>query len=101
MVVMVRWHLELGDEVIARIADAREYEFPWTYGVVVDSPEFERFRSYFTDPDKWLDDDPVMETMCAEVQSRGGFLLRDFQTGLVHQPVTINQNSSYVWFRIG
>jgi len=101
MADVIRWHLELGGEVIARISDAREYEFPWTYGVVVASPQFERFRPYFTDPDTWPDDDPAMNALCDEVASRGGFLLRDFQTGVVHQPVTFNQNSAYVWFRIG
>lgn len=101
MVEAVRWHLELGGEVIARIADVGEYEFPWTYGVVVESPEFERFRPYFTDPETWPDDDPNMEALCREVDSRRGFLLRDFQTGVEHQPVTLNQNSTYVWFRIG
>ena len=87
--------------MIARIADASEYEFPWTYGVVVESPQFEQYRPYFTDPETWPEDDPAVESLCGEVHSRGGFLLRDFQSGLVHQPVTLNQNREYFWFRIG
>jgi hypothetical protein len=101
MAEAIRWHLELGDEVIARIADAHEYEFPWTYGVVVPSSEFERFRQYFTDSETWPEDDPAIEALCAEVNSRGGFRLRDLETGRAYESVTLNQNSEYVWFRFG
>src|SRR5262245_4587665 len=101
MAEVIRWHLELGGEVIARIADAGEYDFPWTYGRLVESPGFERFRPYFTDPDDWPEDDPAIEALCAEVHSRGGFVLHDFQTGEVHQGVRLNQRGEAVWFRIG
>jgi hypothetical protein len=73
----IRWHLELAGEVVAPIADAGDYDFPWTYGTLVSSPEFERFRPYFTDPDEWPDDDPAFEALYGEVQSRGGFILHD------------------------
>jgi hypothetical protein len=43
MAGVVRWHLALGDKIVARI-DADEYAFPFTYGVLVDSPAFDRFR---------------------------------------------------------
>jgi hypothetical protein len=101
MAETVRWHLELGGDVIARIADAHDYEFPWTYGTLVNSPEFERFRPYFTDPDDWLDDDQAIEALCGEVHSSGGFVLRDFQTGQVHPNFRLNQREESVWFRIG
>lgn len=98
---IIRWHLELGGEVIARIVDAHEYEFPWTYGFVADSPAFERFRPYHTDSDTWPIDDPVIEALCAEVHARGGFVLRDIHDGTVYPDMKVNQNPEYVWFRIG
>src|SRR4051812_3195054 len=101
MAEVVRWHLELDGKTVARIADAGEYDFPWTYGRLVDSPEFERYRAYFSDPDDWRDDDPEIEALCGEVQAQGGFVLRDFQTGLVYQGVRLNQSGDAVWFRIG
>ena len=76
---MRRWQLELGREVIARI-DADFHEFPWTYGSLVDSPQFERFRSYFTSEDEWPEDDPAFEELCGEIQSKGGFAIRDVST---------------------
>lgn len=101
MAEAIRWHLELGGEVVARIADANEYEFPWTYGVLVDSPEFERSRPYFTDPDDWPEDDPAIEALCGEVDARGDFTLRDLQTGQIYPRMWLNQRGEYVWFRIG
>jgi hypothetical protein len=93
--------LELGGEVVAGIVDTGEYDFPWTYGTLVESPEFERFRLYFSDPEDWPDDDPTIEALCGEVQSRGGFVLRDSLTGRSHQGVTLNLRGELVWFRIG
>lgn len=101
MAADIRWHLELGGEVVARIADANTYEYPWTYGTLVDSPEFERFRPYFTDPEGWADDDPAMEALCGEVQHRGWFVLRDLKTGELHRGFLFNQDEELVWFRIG
>lgn len=97
----IRWQLELGGEVIARILDAHDYEFPWTYGKLFESPGFERFRVYFTDPEYWPNDDPAIEALCSEVQDRGGFVLRDFQTGQSHPGIIFNQRAESVWFRIG
>jgi hypothetical protein len=101
MAKAIRWHLELGGEIVARIADTDEYDFPWTYGVLVESPGFERFRPYFTNPDDWPEDDPAIEALCGEVHARGGFALRDFQTGALHQGIRLNQRGESVWFRIG
>jgi hypothetical protein len=97
----IRWHLELGGEVIARIADADDYDFPWTYGRLVDSPGFERFRLFFSDTDDWPEDDAELEAICGEVQNRGGFVLRDLKTGEVHENLSFNHKGEYVWFRIG
>jgi hypothetical protein len=72
MASVVRWHLELGSEVVAQIADAKNYDFLWTYGVLVESLKFECLRSYFIEEDR-PDDDPAIEALCNEVQSRGGF----------------------------
>jgi hypothetical protein len=98
---VVRWHLELGGEVIACIADARDYDFPWTCGTRVRSPAFVRFRPYFTCPDDWPDDDPVVDALCGEVQSRGGFGLGDLTTGQVSPGIRINQRGESAWFRVG
>lgn len=100
MAQSVRWHLELGNEVVARVADAGEYDFPWTHGRLVESPGFERFRVYFTDPNEWPDD-PALESLCGEVHSHGGFTLRDFQTGVVYPGIRLNHSGEAVWFRIG
>jgi hypothetical protein len=97
----VRWQLELAGEVVACI-NADEYEFPWTYGRLVDSPGFERFRRYFTDPEDWPDDDPELEALCREVQDGGGFVLRDLSTGMTYRGVCLNHDGGQVvWFRHG
>jgi hypothetical protein len=97
----IRWHLELGGELIARISDLHSYEFPWTYGELVDSPKFERFRVYFNDPETWPEDDPEIEKLCGEVHVRGGFLLKDRWTGLEYREITLNHDNDVgVWFRI-
>jgi hypothetical protein len=99
--VIVRWHLELGDEVVARI-DADEFSFPFTYGRLVNSPQFERFRQYFTDPNDWPDDDDALEKLCSEVQSHGRFVLRDTSSGIVYEGVCLNHDGTdVVWFRHG
>jgi hypothetical protein len=98
---VVRWHLELGGQLVARI-DADEYDFPWTYGLLVDSPEFERFRRYFTDDTGWPDDDPELDALLGEVRDRGGFVFREVPTGVVYRNVMLNHDGgSVVWFRRG
>lgn len=44
----VRWQLELGGIVVARIAETG-FEFPWTHGVLFGSAEFDQFRTYLFD----------------------------------------------------
>lgn len=101
MVEPIRWQLELGDEVVARV-DADEYDFPFTYGRLVDSPSFERFRLYFTDSNYWPDDDPELEVLCEEIQARGRFVLRDMSSGVAYQGVCLNHDGGHViWFRHG
>lgn len=98
---VVRWHLELGDEIVARI-DADEFSFPFTYGVLVDSPAFERFRRYFTDDTTWPEDDEELEALCGEVDDRDDFVLRDTSTGVAYGGVCLNHNGGQiVWFRHG
>jgi hypothetical protein len=68
----------------------------------VDSPGFERFRRYFTDPEGWPEDDPELETLCGEVQSRGRFVLRKLPDGVTYQGVCLNHDGGQVvWFRHG
>ncbi len=98
---LVRYQLELGGEVIARI-NAGERDFPWTYGRLVDSPAFERFRRFFTDEADWPDDDPELDALCSDVQSRGGFVLQDMSSGVAYQGVRLNHDGgNSVWFRHG
>ena len=95
---MQLWQLELGGEVVGRIvADA--YEFPWTYGNLVDSPQFERFRTYFTNEDDWPEDDPAFEKLCGEINSKGGFAIREVSTNTLYRGVRLNQEKDVVWFR--
>ena len=99
--VPVRWQLELGGEVVAQI-DATEFDFPFTYGRLMDSPGFDRFRPYFADDTDWPDDDPEFEALCGEVQNRGGFVLRELPAGAVYRSVCLNHDGKYgVWFRHG
>jgi hypothetical protein len=97
---MKRWQLELGGDVIALI-DADSYEFPWTYGNLVDSPQFDRFRSYFSNEDDWPEDDPTFEELCGEILSKGGFAIRDLSTNTLYHGVRLNQEKDVVWFRYG
>jgi hypothetical protein len=101
MAGVVRWQLELGGEVVARV-DADEYDFPFTYGRLVESPAFERFRRYFTDPNDWPDDDPGLEALCGEVRARGGFVLRELAAGMAYRGVCLSHDGGeVVWFRHG
>jgi hypothetical protein len=98
---VVRWQLELGNEVIAQI-DADEYVFPFTYGTLVESPEFERFRRFFTDCNDWPDDDEELEALCGEVGARGNFVVRDMCSGVAYAGVCLNHSGGQVvWFRHG
>lgn len=97
----VQWQLELGDEVVARI-NAHEYDFPFTYGRLIDSPVFERFRPYFTDDNDWPENDTQLQALCGEVRERGGFLLREIPTGIAYGGVCLNHDGGQVvWFRHG
>lgn len=98
---VIRWQPELGGEVVARI-DADDYSFPFTYGRLVGSPGFERFRRYFTDDNDWPEDDAELEAVCGEVMDRGRFVLRDVPAGVVYGGVCLNHDGGDgVWFRHG
>jgi hypothetical protein len=95
------WQLELGCEIVAKIKTAG-YEFPFTYGRLVDSSAFERFRKYFTDSNDWPDEDLSLEALCSEVQNRGGFLLRMMSSGVAYRGICLNHDGGQgVWFRHG
>jgi hypothetical protein len=91
------WHLELGDEVIAKL-QLRSYEFPWIDADIVDSPKFERYRSYFSDFEDWPET-PEFEALKAEIEAKGDFRLRDQDTGKVEERVTLYENGDSVTFR--
>jgi hypothetical protein len=97
---MQHWQLELGGALIARI-DADSFEFPWTYGTLVDSPQFERFRVYFTNDENWPESDPVFESLCGEIDAKGGFAIREMSTNILYRDVRLNQENNIVWFRHG
>ncbi|NIX77208.1 hypothetical protein [Microvirga terricola] len=90
--------LELGGEAIAEIA-VKAIDFPWTYGRLLDTSKFERYRPYFTDASSWPDDDQELDQLCSEVKLKGGFHLRCLTTGARFTDVVLNQEDEVVWFR--
>jgi hypothetical protein len=99
MADLIRWQLELGDEVIAKIIDEHAYEFPWSRGRLVDSPGFERFKDYFAraEDGRWSED---LEVLSAEIEAQGDFTLRDLQTGTISSSVILHEfDDNIVVFR--
>jgi hypothetical protein len=99
MADIIRWQLELGDEVIAQIIDEHAYEFPWATGRLVDSPRFERFKDYFNSAEdgRWNED---LEVLGTEIQTRGDFILRDLKTGAIRSSVSLYEGcDNTVYFR--
>jgi hypothetical protein len=93
------WHLELGDEVIAKL-QYRSCEFPWIDADIVDSPKFERYRSYFSDFEDWPET-PEFDDLRAEIKAKGDFRLCDQDTGKVEKGVTLYENGDFATFRFG
>lgn len=91
------WQLKLGNELIATIG-FRSYEFSWTYGELIKSPAFERFRIYFSDEDMWPET-PEFDALCQEVEDKGGFILAEMSTGETFRNIRLNHKGAYVWFR--
>jgi hypothetical protein len=91
------WHLELGDEVIAKL-QLRSYEFPWIDAEIVDASKFERYRSYFSDIEDWPET-PESDDLRAEIEAKGYFQLRDVDNGAVESRITMYENSDFVTFR--
>jgi hypothetical protein len=91
------WHLELGDEVIAKL-QYRSCEFPWIDADIVDSPKFERYRSYFSDFEDWPETQEF-DDLRAEIEAKGDFRLCDQDTGKVKDMVTLYENGDFVTFR--
>lgn len=100
MTDVVRWQLKFGDRVIASIADANFTDWPWTYGRLIDSPMFEKYRKYFTDSELWDDDDPEIDALIEEIRSIGEITLHDAKTGRVYSNPTFNHDGESVWFRL-
>jgi len=100
MTPSVRWQLRFGDEIIANIKDAHASDWPWTYGTLVDSPQFEKFRKYFTDWDLVDDDDPEIDELIMTIESMGTITLHDNQTGRIYTKPVFNHNGESVWFRL-
>jgi hypothetical protein len=87
--------LELGGEVIAEIA-IEGMNYPWTYGRILDSRKFERFRVYFSQ--SWPENDPAFSKLRSEVEAKGDFRLRSLATNR-RFTVFLNQDGDIVWFR--
>lgn len=91
------WHLKLGKETVATVR-SNSFDFPWTYGELYDSPQFERFRTYFSDDELWPDTEDF-EDLCSEIRDRGRFYIFNSDTGESFRNVTFNQDGNVVWFR--
>jgi hypothetical protein len=91
------WHLEFGDEVIAKL-QLQSYEFPWIHATIVDSAKFERYRSYFSEIEGWSET-PEFEALWAEIEAKGNFRLRDPDTGKVEEGVTLYASDDFATFR--
>ena len=91
------WQLELGDEVIATVRP-ESYEFPWTHGVLVNSPKFEKFRVFFSDDEYWPDTQEF-EELCKEIRIKGDFKIRNIETNESFKNLTFNHNGENIWFR--
>ncbi|WP_262027180.1 hypothetical protein [Microvirga sp. Mcv34] len=74
-------------------------DYPWTYATLLDATKFERFRPYFIDTESSLDEDVELESLCSEVQTKGGFRLRCLATNEVFIDLVMNQEGNIVWFR--
>ena len=96
----ILWRLRFGDTLIAEIADADYADWPWTYGRLVDSSTFDRFRKYFTDWDLSDDEDPEIDELIDEIHSMGPITLMDEETNLKYDDPTINQDGYWIWFRL-
>lgn len=96
-VAPVIWHLKLGGTLIATL-HATAFEFPWTHGRLVDSPGFERFRTYFSDDEQWPDA-REFEDLCAEIQRSGRFCIANPATGEHFGDVCLHHDGDHVWFR--
>jgi hypothetical protein len=97
----IRWQLRFGDHVIANVEDAHAVDWPWTYGTLVDSPQFERFRKYFTpwdlDDD---DDDPEIDELIEIIKKMGEITLHDNKTNRTYTNPVFNHSGESVWFRL-
>jgi hypothetical protein len=91
------WELILGSDIVGKIVNVG-FEFPWTLGMLIDSPDFERFRVYFSDEDDWPETEEF-DAMVDEIRSRGGFQLRNLSSGEQHRSFRLNQQGNDVWFR--
>jgi hypothetical protein len=91
------WHLEFGDEVIAKL-QLQSYEFPWIHATIVDSAKFERYRSYFSEIEGWSET-PEFEALLTEIEAKGNFRLRDPDTGKVEEGVTLYASDDFATFR--
>ena len=70
-----RWRLLLGGQVLADLW-FESYETPWITVRVDASAAFDRYRPFFTDPDRWAEDDASLDAMLLDVRQHGGFRLQ-------------------------
>ena len=70
-----RWRLLLGGRVLADLW-FESHETPWITVRVDAAAAFDRYRPFFTDPDRWADDDASIDAMLLDVRQHGGFRLQ-------------------------
>jgi hypothetical protein len=94
---LIDWHLYLGDELIAELR-SETIDFPWTFGKLINSSKFERFRTYFSDEDYWPETQEF-DDLIKEIHHRGKFSIANIQTGERFHNLRFNQDGDDVWFR--
>jgi hypothetical protein len=93
----VEWHLLLGSALVATI-QTTDVDFPWTYGDLVDSARFHKYRVYFSDEDDWPETDEFA-SLCSEIRDSGSFSLLNTATQQTFRSFRLNHEANIVWFQ--
>jgi hypothetical protein len=96
---MIIWQLELGNEIIAKLAEEESNDWPWINARLLDSVNFERFRVFFSDEDAWPETQEF-EDLCAEIRIKGNFVMRNMETNTSYKNLRLNHDGDFVWFRV-
>jgi len=94
------WQLLLGKEVVANI-NAYVGNSATMYGELERSPQFDRYRIYFIPQEQLYDHDPSYDRIAREAKAKGGFRLKDTETGEVFWCVSFVADGRNVHFECG